>query len=128
MAGTNTKEELMPLAIVSKNPEAITDFYMERLMNNLPKIVTDALSTTDDTAGQFNPKDVEILVRNKPATTTINLSIFIMTLDFPKLRINLEERRDIIKQEIENIFLYYGAASIEARVTVSLTPLSSGIF
>jgi len=83
----------MPIVIVSRNPETVSDDLLGEILANLPAIVAGRL-TCEDPGGELTVMDVEVWVLNSGPfdVNTKDLEIIIWANLFPDRLVNLDHR------------------------------------
>jgi len=87
----------MPLVVVNRNPETVSDELLREILANLPAIVAGRL-TCEDPGGELTVEDVEVWVRNSGPidVNTKDLEIIIWANLFPDRLVNLGYRNSMM--------------------------------
>lgn len=116
----------MPLVIVLRNPRRVDHNLVKSFADELPKIVSDAL-TTKCSQGQLTADEVEVWIRDAKLldVNTRDLEIIIWAGDYPERRVNLAERREKIVSGVKKIInSSFKSSAIHGFVWVLLNPSS----
>lgn len=91
----------MPLVIVTRKKEKVSDKDVERLGPILQSVVAEAL-TCDEEDGRLTEKEIEVRFR-EPSSFDRNvsdLSVEVFANDFPSRRANLQRRTEQISNQL----------------------------
>jgi hypothetical protein len=115
----------MPLVVVGKNPEVVTDEILKKLVRDLPGMVAKTLGC-DDPGGDLTPQDIEVWVQDfgPHDINTKDVEIIIWANFYLGRAKNLSLRRRLLGRLIRDTL----PREIKGFVWVLLNPASFGEF
>lgn len=115
----------MPLVVVNRNPEVLTDELLKSLVASLPSFVANVL-TCNDPGGDLTPQDIEVWVQDfgPHDINTKDVEIIIWANLYPERQKTLELRRRFLCSELRFLL----PKEIGGFVWILLQPASYGEF
>lgn len=92
----------MPLVVVSRNPQILSDDQARRLGPDLQKIVAEALDGNDEEGSRLKPEEIEVRFRDN-GPLDVNSSPFAVEVfanEYPSRKEDLEARVGQIAREL----------------------------